>query len=151
MPRLANSNYLFLRTYLCELWSTDQHRFGLISSQDESYLHQFFCPSVVLTDDEALVHRAQITKEDPSLPQCAGRALRHLANPKPDPKARVRVPVGVGSRNVRVVSAVHRPDPDIKRLARALMETHRHMLAMQLAQAQDDEDSATSVPTEPAA
>ena len=87
MPRLFDRGYLFIRSYLAEVWQTKRQAFSLISTTDQWYcnqwyLHQYLRPSDELTEPELLAHRHAVTQTQPSLPQCAGRALRHLANPK---------------------------------------------------------------------
>jgi hypothetical protein len=115
MARLSTSDYLFFCSYLHEVWQTERQAFSLISTRDQWYLHQYFRPSDDLTPRELLAHREAITQEQPSLPQCAGRALRHLADPKP-------LRVATGSKQIRVYSMI-RSEPDIPKLARALMRS----------------------------
>ncbi len=114
MPRLSTSDYLFLYTYLYEVWQTQRQAFSLISTQDQWYLHQYFRLSEELTALELLVHRRAITGEQPSLPQCAGRALRHLANPRPRR-------VTTGSKRIGVYPLI-RSEPDIPRPDTSLVD-----------------------------
>jgi len=114
MPRLTDRDYLFIRAYLTEVWHTKQQAFSLISTTDQWYVHQYFRPSEHLSTAELLEHRKTVSGEQPSLPQCAGRALQHLANPRPLRRAR-------GSNRI-VVYPVLRPEIDVTRLIRSLMD-----------------------------
>ncbi len=79
MPRLTSTNYFFYVSYLHDLWNADPSRFGYLTSRDQGHLHDFFRFTEPLTEAERQEHRRQITQRHPSLPACAGRALRHLA------------------------------------------------------------------------
>ena len=114
MPRLTDRDYLFFRTYLHEVWLTKRQAFSLISTRDQYYLHQYFRLSDELAKEDALAHRRAITTLQPSLPQCAGRALRHLARPK-------RTITCTGEKRI-IVHPLLRPQPDVERLAKALLE-----------------------------
>lgn len=120
MPRLTTHDYLFFHAYLHEVWHNQRKAFSLISTRDQSYLHRYFRPSEALTNPELLVHRNAITRQHPSLPHCAGRALRRLADP---------VPLKQSSGSGRIVLyPLLRPNPDLARMSRALLR-----LAIQLA------------------
>lgn len=113
MPRLTARDYLFFHAYLHEVWRTKQRAFSLISTRDQAYLHEYFRPSDYLTGAQLLAHRAAITRRRPSLPHCAGRALRHLADPLP-----LKQPLGSGRI---VLFPLLNPNPDLHRMARALL------------------------------
>ncbi|OMC15983.1 hypothetical protein A5735_01335 [Mycolicibacter heraklionensis] len=49
--------------------------FGLLRWHEQRALHDYFLPSKKLSDVALLAHRHQVTIEQPSLPQRAGRAL----------------------------------------------------------------------------
>jgi len=121
MARLTSSNYLQTRTWLTELWATDPTIFGLLSAGDQRYLHDYYRPSEALGRSEALVHRVKVSTRQRSLPQCAGRAVRHLTHALQTP-----VPVGPpGARKQVVVSPVIRPQVDVDDLVRALLRAAR--------------------------
>jgi hypothetical protein len=113
MPRLTDRDYLFLRTYLFEVWQTRRQAFSLTAPRDQYYLHRYFRLSDDMSQLEALAHRRIISGEQPSLPQCAGRALKELANPKPLRRS-------VGSKRI-IVYPLLRPDPDLGRICQALL------------------------------
>jgi hypothetical protein len=121
MPRFTNLDYLQTREWLAELWATDDGAFGLLPASEQRYLHDYFRPSEDLTSDEALEHRAQVSQEQPSLPQCAGRAVGHLrAELAAIPVVALQPAIGRGKRRV-VISAVVRPELDGDALVRALL------------------------------
>jgi len=126
MPRLFDRGYLFIRSYLAEVWQTKRQAFSLISTTDQWYcnqwyLHQYLRPSDELTEPELLAHRHAVTQTQPSLPQCAGRALRHLANPK-------LLQAVTGSKRMAVYPLV-RPHTDVGRLARAFLSVAQKFMA----------------------
>ena len=120
MPRLTNSDYLLIRTHLSHVWTNKRQGFGLISTKDQRYLHDYFRLSESLSAADAIIHRRAISHERPSLPQQAGRALRHLA----DPPA-LKKPLTGKSRIV--VHPILRPQPDIHRLVQALLALGRQL------------------------
>ena len=120
MPRLSTYDYLLLHTHLHQLWENCRQGFGLISTRDQRYLHDFFRLSEKLTEAELMAHRMAVSVQYPSLPQQAGRALKHFA----DPTALKLQPYG--DRRI-VVHPILRPQPDIHRLAQALLSTARQI------------------------
>jgi hypothetical protein len=77
MPRLNPAQYLESHRWLRSLWLECAQTFGLISHQDQRYLHDYFLPSLSINDHDLLRHRKKISADQPSLPQCAGRALKN--------------------------------------------------------------------------
>jgi hypothetical protein len=135
MPRLSENDYLHFRHYLHNVWQTNKSAFGLLTRTDQYYLHDYFRPSEELADAEALEHRAAVSQRRPSLPHCAGRALKHLAKPRQSlktapahavPAQRVRSGSDAAARNI-TVWPIYRPQPDTKKLARALLALARKM------------------------
>jgi hypothetical protein len=112
MSRLSNTAYLRFRAYLHAVWESRRPAFSLISTADQYDLHQYFRPSEDLTPAEQLEHRRVVSREQPSLPQRAGRALRHFASPKPlHQQWHGRI----------TLYPLLRPQPDLKRLSWALL------------------------------
>lgn len=74
MPRLTNQRYLDLAL----MWRTDDFTYGTLSPNEQWDLHAYFVPYKSLTEAELLEHRKRISKEQPSLPQRAGRAAEHF-------------------------------------------------------------------------
>ncbi len=123
MPRLANPDYLFIHHYLHNVWIEQRRGFSLISTRDQRYLHDYFRPSDQLTDAQLLSHRKTISFKQPQLPQCAGRALRHLARPGRDAKyARAH-----GSKYDVVVYPLLRPQPHVRLLLGAMQALAQRM------------------------
>lgn len=79
MPRMTLNDYLATRDYLAELWvERDSLGFSALPGQAQRDLHDYFAPSVPMTVHEATIHRQEMTKAFPSLPQRAGRAVEAL-------------------------------------------------------------------------
>jgi hypothetical protein len=141
MPRLSTADYLLIRQMLYDIW---HHRrgqgFQLISTNDQRSLHAFFRPSEDLTEAELLEHRQTVSNEQPSLPQCTGRALRHFANPLP--LQGVVYPGGPGVQHRIVVYPLLRPKPDLEALARIVLRMVHQDLTTQQPADKPDQDRA---------
>ena len=126
MPRLSNDLFIERHHVLRDLWLHQKGQFGLLEVSEQWDRHPYFVPYKELTDSQLLEHRQAITKKRPSLPNVAGKALVSLRTPK----SRVYDPAVSGSgkqlRQIHV-SAVARPEPDIEKLAKALLEVAREM------------------------
>ena len=131
MPRLTTRDYLTIRYFLIGPWNeNDRQAFGVLPGYAQ-HLHDYFAPSVPMTDREALDHRKQMTKSFPSLPQKAGRdfeALRASLEGRPNQmvdrhraKTTRRFKVGGKTRTIRI-AAVSRPKIDTHYLAKALLQ-----------------------------
>jgi hypothetical protein len=123
MPRLPDRGYLFIRSYLAEVWQTKRQAFSLISTTDQWYLQPVVFASVLApqrrTDRTRAAGAPACGHAD--LPQCAGRALRHLANPK-------LLQAVTGSKRMAVYPLV-RPHTDVGRLARAFLSVAQKFMA----------------------
>lgn len=102
-----------------------------------------------LDDEDAVTHRKEATKKEPSLPQQAGRAFTQLEAVMREADLRSQNPspviIAPGRRGKRRamtirVRALVRPEIDYKLLAEALL---RHVI--------EDERKATSDPSQDAA
>ncbi len=132
VPRLTNRDYLADREFLVEAWKLFRGIFTAVSYNQQLELHAFYQPSRNLTAEEALVHRAKITRERPNLPQKAGKHFKKVyqaasalsdrldQEPALDLMQPVKVPAG-GRRHIRVVPLA-RPEPDLKILANLLLD-----------------------------
>lgn len=131
MPRLTSRDYLAQRRLLIEEWfDRDAIAFAEVPLQGQHDLHDFYAPTEPFSDTEALKHRAAMAKAFPSLPQKAGRALQALLRGKELHEQRLVVareaagqpsPRTAKSRGVRI-AAVARPKPDLRLLAKAIVE-----------------------------
>lgn len=129
MPRLTAKRYLYARDQLRRFWLTDEGLYAELTPTEQWQLHDYFQPGKDWPAEQLLKHRAQITKERPSLPHQAGRALSKFQE-RVAQVALLRVrgakrPIAAGrpSRGERhlEVKAVVRPEPDLKKLSRALI------------------------------
>jgi hypothetical protein len=141
MSRLTDDDYLHMVHSLRVLWLHDNGVFAAVLPVDQWRVHDFFRPSENLTDKERLEHRHQISKERPTLPNQAGRALARIhqdaavlglyrarlaRDPQPSklkPEHRKQVPYNT-PRNI-TVRAVVKPIVDTKKLAKALLDLAR--------------------------
>lgn len=132
MPRLTTRDYLTIRHALIDLWNeNDGQAFGALPGYAQRDLHDYFAPTVPMTDRDALAHRKKMTKAFPSLPQKAGRdfeALRANLEGRPNrlvdrhhAKTTRTHKVGGRTRIIRV-AAVSRPAIDTHYLAKALLQ-----------------------------
>ncbi|MGN8026046.1 hypothetical protein [Microbacterium sp. 22242] len=153
MPRLTNRDYLTHRHFLIELWNEMEGAvFAELPGWAQHDLHDFYAPSEFMWDDDALAHRAAITKAFPALPQKAGRAYEALKAYREgrsnsmlttDRQAATGTsPVGnskTKTHSIRV-SAVSRPQIDLHYLAKALLQLARDDLAKQHPEVHLDKD-----------
>jgi len=146
MPRLTTPDYLVRYHQLHDWWTDNKIVFRVISPTDQWALHGFFRFAEPLSEPVLLVHRRRVTEDDPSLPHRAGRAYAKLerriaqvdwttygtlASPP-----RVRSTLTGKDRHVSVHSVV-RPDVDVHRIARALVDQ-----ILRAAQREDDDQAA---------
>lgn len=119
MPRLTNYHYLQHRQMLIRLHCDHPDVFSYLSVRSQMDLHVYFQTWESRSDDELLTKRAELTDDDASLPQRAGRAFAELMNPSTQSSwQRARVTAGGHGIHVR---GVVRPDPDAKQYARAIL------------------------------
>jgi hypothetical protein len=110
--------------------SRDAAVFADLPLQNQLDLHDYYALSVPITVEQALRHRAEMTKAFPSLPQKAGRAYEAFRAAIDGPPNRIidrhrrattTTEVIAGERrSLRIVGIAH-PRPDQYRLARALL------------------------------
>ena len=122
MPRLTDHEYLRLHQQLHEIWCGHQQLFGWLTFRDQGYLHAYFQLAVIVPDHALLAHRRQVTAEQPSLPQCAGRAYSRLARiVGSGPPTHVRVqtfPSGRARERRLYAVSVRQPVIDAERIAK---------------------------------
>jgi hypothetical protein len=123
VPRLTNEQYLERHRALKRIWTEDQAAFGVLPYNQQMDIHQYFVPNIDLTDDELIRHRHGIQNRQPSRPQRASKACVkiELAVRKNSHRSVAAVPVPRGKRKI-TVTAIARPEPDLKRFAEALLE-----------------------------
>jgi len=127
VPRLSPNDYLKAYKHLRYLWLNQSNVYSYLRPTEQWQLHKFFRPSEELSKEELLQHRKDITIKNPSLPHQAGKALKEFDQVMHS-KVKARGVTGLktqaivrGNRSVQVRSLV-RPQIDIPRLARALIE-----------------------------
>ena len=131
MPRLTLNDYLATRDYLADLWNNQDYKgFSALPSSAQRDIHDFFAPAVPMTPHEARMHRQEMTKAFPSLPQKAGRAaaaLRDHLEGRPNKMVERRIKLSTstfesGGQRYRIrIEGVVREKIDTYRLARALL------------------------------
>lgn len=136
MPRLTSRDYLTHRQFLCQCWEErDGVAFADLPYQQQLDLHDYFAPSIALTDREALTHRTAMTKAFPSLPQKAGRAYEAMCAAIEGTPNRIvdtfssettTVELIAGKRRSLRMTGIARPKVDHYRVARALLNLERH-------------------------
>lgn len=149
MPRLTNNNYLNAHRFLHQLWQDYKSLFILLSPSHQWELHGYYQTDKDLLADHLLTNRRLITKDNPSLPQRAGK---HLAKVWKAPRAAEKVteghppdqfgpavnyiasrrseqPSGVPSAKGKVgtVRTLARPEIDLDKLAHALLDFTRSL------------------------
>lgn len=133
MPRLSDDSYLRQRNLLVEEWQRGGHNLTLLSPSEQWDLHGCFAPAETFSDVEALKQRRDVSVQNMSLPQRAGRAyvqfqrkaterVERLASQPPHQAVK-----RIGhKRHYEVTSHVLvKPQPDFSLLARALLELVR--------------------------
>ena len=141
MPRLTNKDYLSQRQFLVDVWKASPGLFSVLSYNQQLDLHGFYAPYRDLTDTEAITHRRQVTADHPSLPNSAGKLyvrffthvqqVQERLQQQPPQLATSKAPTPrTGRRNIQV-RALARPEPDLQKVAKALLEVARDMQAEQ--------------------
>ena len=130
MPRLTNPDYLEQRHRLMIAWEFRPHLIAELELYEQHALHDFFAMSREMYDDDAIAHRQNMTKLEPSLPHKAGRAYGHFEQIVATDRERRAAPAPIESvpmrgakrskKTVRVTALV-KPELDIQGLARAIM------------------------------
>lgn len=133
MPRLTDADYLANRHALIEAWEMHWSEIAQLPTFAQRDLHRFYAMSEDLYDDDALAHRHEAKRREPSLPQQAGRAFAqlerimrqaHIAD-RGTPSVPAATERGRRRRKSVKVYVLARPEVDYMRLARALLEHAR--------------------------
>lgn len=79
MTRLTNTTYLTQHHQLKTEWFSESGgAFIMLSPSEQWALHGYYEFTKRLSDDQLLVHRAAVSKAQPSLPHRAGKAFTRL-------------------------------------------------------------------------
>ena len=131
MPRITNSDYLAHRKNLSDNWKRSELGWSKLNFKDQCTLHEYYEPSMDLTDDQAITYRQAVTAKWPSLPHRAGKAYAEftkvIARLEAAPPQQKRPP---GRRRTNKSYAIRteglvRPDVDFDKLARVLLDIAR--------------------------
>ena len=128
MPRVTDQEHIARYRALHRVWLEHQGWFRYASAQSQWYLHDYYQPSLELTDEQVLAHRRDVRELRPALAQQAGRAyvglLVGMFEGVHELGALTTVVSARGKRKPRrvCVSAVIRPMPDPEVIARAVVE-----------------------------
>ena len=122
MPRFTNKEYLQRHEVARRIWQQYRGKFGDLSVNQQWDLHDFYRPSEELTAEALIEHRRRVSRERPSLAALANKAYKILVDPNPPTAVSVTPAAAVGSKRAIRVRAIVRPTPDLRKLARALIE-----------------------------
>lgn len=141
MPRLTNQQYLSNERWLRGIWFTNlASLFTVLSSRQQWDLHTYFVPTNDTTDNKRLQHRRLVTERDPALPVRAGiylATMRRLYDEACNAAQnnhrlidlyikKVVTPLKFTKSGRKIgVTALARPEPDLRVLARALIRVAR--------------------------
>ena len=130
MPRLTNIHYLRQRNELRIDWFDHQAwTFSRLEPIEEMELHSYIALTKSFTDEQALVHRRLVSRQDSSLPHRTGRAFAHAkaylgtaprAVPNSTSLVRRSVSRAKPVRGEVIVYSVQRPEPDVQRVIEIL-------------------------------
>lgn len=79
MPRLSHFVYLQHRLALRADWLAGGFAFVVLTAEEQWAIHDFYEPTLDLSEDELRELRRRVTREQPSLPQRAGKAYARIA------------------------------------------------------------------------
>jgi hypothetical protein len=141
MPRLTNHQHLVRRTTLHAMWAECQIAYSAAPLAQQWELHRYYQTIVDATDEELIANRKALEETEQSLSHRAGKTYAAVVQAASCYKTRAQPPTpavpGKSKDRVITVRAVARPEPDLKKVAMALI-----MLAEQQAKDQDDERKA---------
>jgi hypothetical protein len=145
MPRLSNALFLDRHRFLRKMWLECDELYSILEVNQQWEVHRFYQPSKELTDEELVAHRKATTKAEPRLPAIAGRHFALLyqsfrvayAYAEGDEMrfrsaisqmSRQRPSHMTGKRQIWI-RAVANPEPDLQKLASALIDLALHQAA----------------------
>jgi hypothetical protein len=133
------------------MWEHARGIYTALSYNQQIELHAFYQDFKDLDDDQAIAHRIRISKQQPSLPNRAGKAFKIIlkvveiiqrSSGEPPKKKPVPVPVPAGRRKQHIVlRPLARPEIDIQQLAEVLLD---HMASMSIEERTELENKGRS-------
>lgn len=130
MPKLTNREYFLRHNVLARLWDKDKRAYYYLSYQQQRDLHDYYVPTRPLSELELMAHRKRVTKQNPSLPQRAGRAFGAMYRGEFTP---VPVTTGRGDKQV-FIRGLASPELDIAKLSKLLSSMLKTMTPEERAQ-----------------
>lgn len=127
-------DYLDWRARFAEAWQQAKGFMGFISPQEQTDLHLYFEFHKPKSDEEALAWLETIYQNEPELESVALDALEQLslaAERSREARDQELLPLSWPGRSGHpvIVRAVVKPEPDLKRFARAVIELAREQVA----------------------
>jgi hypothetical protein len=104
------------------MWETHPQLFSLLSPTAQLELHRFFLSTVDIEEHELASYRDYINKREPSLAHKAGKHFKEFTRPRPEVKEIII------RRKQVVVRPIMKPEPDLRKLARAFVHLAEHQL-----------------------
>lgn len=114
MPRLTGPDFIQTHHQLREWWLEKEILYAHLEPREQWDLHAYFQSSKGMNGEDLLEHRKTAAKQDPSLPQRAGRALSRIRKCAVPAEKRKR------TGHIKVYPLVN-PEPDFRQLARAFI------------------------------
>jgi len=121
--------FLEQRHLLVKAWQNDRPAFLLLPWDQQLDLHGFYAAYKQFTDDEAVHHRRQVTADHPNIPARAGKVFKKISGLiSPDGTIAYLRQHDHGGHRYRI-SALARPEIDVDKLARVLLEAAKERAA----------------------
>jgi len=138
VPRLTFELYRQRHVFLKRVWEIFGLLFAVLPADQQWAVHSYYVPTLDLDDLQLRAHRKEVSERDPSLPNRAGKAYLRLERvfdlaaeeAQGDDLVFHRVVLGyvpgeptidAKGRSIKV-APVARPEPDMKALARAIVD-----------------------------
>lgn len=162
MPRVTKRDQYKRYQALRQIWLEPlSGSFGVLSPSEQWKVHAFYQPSERLTFEEFTAHVRETKLRRPGLVHVVGKLSRQIlaeaariAAIRPEPAPTV-APRGGKRRIQRVrsvtVNPVVRPEPDLHKLVRAMIELAKLERETQQRNEQDAGDDSINEPTDPTA
>jgi len=126
MPRVIFTVYLARRNELIWAWENYQACFTQLHFNEQRYLHDYFRFTEALAESELRDYWQTIHAQQSSLPKCAGRAFAALRHTHVYATARQHVGLAGKPSNATLhIRGLARPQPDLEKLAKVLLEIAR--------------------------
>jgi hypothetical protein len=146
MPHLPDSYYFQHYVALRDEWLRGAFAFTVLTPTEQIAVHNYYEPSLELSDAQLRAHRKRVTLEQPSLPHRAGRAYARIApfldgTGVPTPAATSVVVAGRRKGELRRISVYGEVQPHIDpaRIAQILLDAAMEQLRRERAEREQDD------------